>query len=136
MVDLAFLVTKGINMSLIFKWSITKLQVIPQHDDKQNVVVAVDWLVNANDEVNLLTASAAGTKQFVLGAFFIPYDQLTEQQVLNWCFAPETIVWTDLDGVEHSSINYLKDEWEAQVTGQIERQLAKKQSEPALPWAS
>jgi hypothetical protein len=36
--------------------------------------------------------------------------------------------------VAQSTTKHLKDEGEAQVTGQIQRQLATKSTEPALPW--
>jgi hypothetical protein len=110
-----------------FKWSIEKLQT-----SEDNLVIKVDWRVAATQ--NDLTASASGVRTLIRGDSFIPYEQLTEQQVLNWCFEPEVITWTDRDNVSQSITKRLKDEGEAQVTGQIERQLAQKQFEPALPW--
>jgi len=111
-----------------FTWTINKLQVA-----EDNLVVKVDLTVTGIDGGNL--ASAAYTRTLTRGESFVPYDQLTEQQVLDWCFAPEVITWTDMDNVEQSITKHLKDEGEAQVSGQIERQLAQKASEPALPWA-
>jgi hypothetical protein len=123
-------------MAISFKWSVSNLRVIPQQGDKSNVVSVVEWLVQGTDDVNLITASASGIRSFVLGDTFTPFDQLTENQVLDWCFEPETITWIDRDDVEQSVTKHLKEEGEAQVTGQIERQLAKKVLEPALPWAA
>jgi hypothetical protein len=111
-----------------YTWSINKLQVA---EDK--LVVKVDLTVTGTD--GDLSASAAYTRTLTRGDSFVPYEQLTEQQVLDWCFAPEVITWTDKDNVEQSTTKHLKDEGEAQVTGQIERQLAKKAAELALPWA-
>ena len=111
-----------------YTWSINKLQVT---DD--NLVVKVDLTVTGID--GDLSASAAYSRTLTRGDSFVPYEQLTEQQVLDWCFAPEIITWTDIDNVEQSITKHLKDEGQAQVTGQIERQLAQKASEPALPWA-
>ena len=111
-----------------FKWTVNKVQVA-----QDNLVVKVDLTVTGTDSNN--SASAAYTRNLVRGDSFIPYEQLTEQQVLDWCFAPETITWIDLDDVEQSVTKHLKDEGEAQVAGQITRQLVQKQSEPALPWA-
>jgi len=122
-------------MAISFKWSVSKLRVIPQLDNKTNVVSVVEWFVQGTDDVNLITASASGIRSFVLGDTFAPFDQLTEQQVLDWCFEPETVTWIDRDEVEQSIIKHLKNEGETQVTGQIERQLAQKQFEPTLPWA-
>ena len=117
-------------MSLTYKWSVNKVQVA-----EDNLVVKVDLFVSAIDEANKLTASAAYTRDLTRGSSFIPYEQLTEQQVLDWCFAPEVTTWEDLDNTEHSSTRLIKDEGQAQVANQIARQLAQKESEPALPWA-
>jgi hypothetical protein len=110
-----------------FKWTVNKVQVA-----QDNLVVKVDLTVTGIDGNNL--ACAAYTRELVRGDSFVPYEQLTEQQVLDWCFAPEILTWIDGDNVEQSTTKHLKDDGEAQVTGQIERQLAQKQSEPALPW--
>jgi hypothetical protein len=111
-----------------YTWTINKLQVA-----ENNLVVKVDLTVTGID--GDLSACAAYTRTLTRGDSFVPYEQLTEQQVLDWCFVPEVITWTDMDNVEQSITKHLKDEGEAQVTGQIERQLAQKASEPALPWA-
>jgi len=106
-----------------FKWSIQKMRVA-----ENNLIVKVDLIVIGNDGDN--SASAAYTRELTRGSSFIPYEQLTEQQVLDWCFAPEVIT------LENQTITkLLKDEGEAQVAGQIARQLAQKAAEPALPWA-
>jgi len=111
-----------------FKWSVNKIQVA-----QDNLVVKVELTVTGTDGDN--SASAVYSRDLVRSDSFIPYARLTEQQVLNWCFEPIVTTWTDIDNVEQSSTRFIKDEGEAQVTGQIARQLAKKESEPALPWA-
>jgi hypothetical protein len=110
-----------------YKWKINKVQVA-----QDNLIVKVSLAVTGTD--GDLSASAGYTRNLVRGNSFIPFDQLTEQQVLNWCFAPEVVTWKDIDGNEQSVTNLLKDEGESQVAGQIARQLAQKESEPALPW--
>jgi hypothetical protein len=107
-----------------FNWSIDKVQVT-----ENNLITKVDLTVT-NGEF-----SASYTKDLVHGATFIPYDQLTEQQVLAWCFEPEILTFTDMDGNVTTSTKLLKDEGEAQIANQIERQLTQKATEPALPWA-
>lgn len=109
------------------KWTINKLQVT-----EDNLVVKVELTVTGIDHGN--SASAVYSRDLVRGDSFVPYEQLTEQQVLDWCFEPEVTTWTDLDNTEHSSTRLIKDEGEAQVVDQIARQLAQKESEPALPW--
>ena len=110
-----------------YKWTINKLTVA-----NDNLVVKVDLTVTGTDGNN--TASAAYIRNLVRGDSFTAYEQLTEQQVLDWCFAPEIITWSD-KSVTQSITKLLKDEGEAQVAGQIARQLAQKAAEPALPWA-
>jgi hypothetical protein len=112
-----------------FKWTVNKVQVA-----QDNLIVKVDLTVTGIDGDN--SASAAYTRTLTRGDSFVPYEQLTEQQVLDWCYAPEVITWTDRDNVEQSITKHLKNEGEAQVTGQIERQLAQKAAEPVLPWAT
>jgi hypothetical protein len=111
-----------------YKWTVNKVQVA-----QDNLVVKVDLTVTGADGDNL--ASAAYSRNLIRGDSFVPYNQLTEQQVLDWCFAPEVITWVDENKAEQSTTKHLKNEGEAQVAGQIARQLAQKQSEPALPWA-
>jgi hypothetical protein len=110
-----------------FKWSVEKVTVTTN-----NIVTHVYWRVEATQ--NDMVAAYAGIKELVLGDTFVPYEQLTEQQMLNWCFAPETHTYTDIDNVQHTVTKLLKDEGEAQVADQIARQLAKKVLEPVLPW--
>lgn len=112
-----------------FKWSVNKVTVA-----EDNLVTQVDLTVTATDGNS--TASAAYTRNLVRGDSFIPYDQLTEEQVLDWCFEPVVTTWTDMDNVEQSATNLIKDEGEAQVAGQIARQLAQAAAEPALPWVT
>jgi len=89
-------------------WKINKLQVA-----EDNLVVKVELSVMGTDDG--MSASVAYTRTLTRGDSFVPYDQLTEQQVLDWCFAPEVITWTDNDNVEQSITKHLKDEGEAQV---------------------
>lgn len=109
------------------KWTVNKIQVA-----SDNLVIKVDLTVTATDGDN--SASAAYSRNLVRGDSFVSYEQLTEQQVIDWCFEPEVTTWTDLDNTEHSFTRLVKDEGEAQVAGQIARQLAQKESQPALPW--
>jgi hypothetical protein len=111
-----------------YKWTVNKVQV-----GQDNLVVKVDLTVTGIDGEN--SASAAYSRNLVRGDSFIPYEQLTEQQVINWCFEPEVNTWTNVEGNEQSTSRLIKDEGEAQVAGQIARQLAQKESEPALPWS-
>jgi hypothetical protein len=112
-----------------FKWSVNKVTVA-----ENNLIIQVDLTVTAIDGKN--TASAAYTRTLTRGDSFIPYDQLTEDQVLAWCFKPIVTTWTDVDNVEQSTTRLVKNDGEIQVAGQIARQLAQVATEPALPWVT
>jgi hypothetical protein len=92
-----------------FKWSIEKVKVTG--DTK--IVTHVYWRCDANDDG--LSDAFAGVNELTLGDTFTAYNQLTEQQVLDWCSSVKTTV-------------------EAQLVDSIEQQRITKQSEPALPW--
>lgn len=111
-------------MEIEFKWSVEKVQVV-----ENNLIASVDLIVTAIDKANNLTTSANYSCNLIRSDSFIPYEQLTEQQVLDWCFEP---IITTLDG--QTSARLIKDEGETQVTNQIVLQLAQKQFQPALPW--
>jgi hypothetical protein len=106
-----------------FKWSVNKVTVA-----ENNLIVKVDLIVTATDGKNI--AIAGYTRNLARGDSFTPYAQVTEQQLLDWCFEPEIIILENSTAIT----KLIKEEGEAQVTGQIERQLAQKQFEPALPW--
>jgi hypothetical protein len=112
-----------------FKWSVNKVTVA-----ENNLVVQVHATVTAIEGDK--TASAVYIRDLVRGDSFIPFDQLTEEQVLAWLFKPLVVIWTGVDNVEQTSTRLIKDEGEAQVAGQIARQLAQAVAEPALPWVT
>lgn len=107
-----------------YKWAINKVQVA-----EDNLIVKVDLTVTDGEFF------ASYTRNLARGDTFIAYEQLTEQQVLDWCFAPEVTTWIDDNNVEQSTTRFIKDEGEAQLADQLARQIARKASEPALPWA-
>jgi len=110
-----------------FKWSVKKLTVA-----EDNLVVKVDLTVTATDGDN--TVSAAYFRNLVRGDNFTPFDKLTEQQVLEWCFEPIVTTWLDMNNVEQTSTRLIKNDGESQTAGQIASQLAQKDAEPNLPW--
>jgi hypothetical protein len=110
---------------ITYKWTIEKLVTT----GTTNVVTHVYWfcLGSKGD----LTATCAGIRELTLGDSFTAYNELTEQQVLDWCFAPEVITLDD----SSTLTKHLKEDGEAQIAGQIQRQIDKINNEPALPWA-
>jgi hypothetical protein len=113
-------------------WSIDKLQVTSVQNGKTHVVVKAFWRCEIVD--GDLSAARVGICELTPGDTFIPYSLLTEQQVLDWCFEPKTT--TEIVANETiTTTRQIKSETETDLEASIADQLAKKDSEPALPWA-
>jgi hypothetical protein len=120
-----------------YKWAINKVQVIPQHDSGvTNVVTNVHWSCVATDEDSGISVACAAVKELALGDSFIPYADLTEQQILDWCFATQIVEFKDSNGdVAETFTVQLQPDVETQLAGQIEYRISQKAFEPDLPWA-
>jgi len=95
---------------IAYKWSIEKVEVTGD----TNTVTHVYWRCDAKDDD--LSAACAGVKNLTIGDTFTAYEQLTEQQVIDWC-------------------SDIKDATETEVAALIAMKKSQKSSEPALPWA-
>ena len=106
-------------MTATITWNISQLDCIPQEDGKTDVVVTAHWqCYGVQDQY---TASVYSTCSFTLeqGESFTPYNQLTQEQVLGWCWS---------SGVDKASA-------EAAVQQQIDNQINPPIITPPLPWA-
>lgn len=117
-------------MNISYRWSVEKLTT----EQDKKLVTSVEWRCYGVDAESGFSAAMAGATSFKSSDSFTPFNQLTEEQVLAWCFEPIVTTWIDKDKKPQSSTQLIKDEGEAQVAGQIARQLAQKAAEPALPW--
>lgn len=111
-------------MATVITWTIRRMTCAPVEAGQTDVVVTASWTCQGVDssKPTPLTASRAGTCEFTYtGGAFTPYDQLTEDQVLEWCWS---------SGVDKTAT-------EAAVTAQIQAQAAAPVtiSQP-LPWAA
>ena len=98
-------------------WIIERLLVKPTEGTLTDVVITADWRCNGSQDQ--YSGTCYGSTSFAPpSGSFTPYDQLTEQQVLDWCFS---------NGVNKTSI-------EANVTAQIENQINPPVIAPPLPW--
>ena len=100
-------------------WLIERLLVKPTEGTLTDVVITADWRCNGTDETYSGTCYGSCSFAPPTGSF-TPYDQLTEAQVLDWCYE---------NGVDKSAI-------EANVTLQIENQINPPVVSLPLPWVA
>lgn len=69
---------------ITYTWAIKQLFTVPQEAGHTDVVVQATWLLTGVEDI--YSAEIGGGSQFTLqqGEGFTPYDQLTEQQVVDW----------------------------------------------------
>ena len=104
---------------ITISWIIERLLVKPTEGDKTDVVITADWRCNGSQDQ--YTGTCYGSASFAAPSEnFTPYPDLTQQQVLGWCYE---------NGVDKSAI-------EANVTLQIENQINPPIIAPPLPWAA
>ena len=102
---------------ITLSWIIERLLVKPTEGDKTDVVITADWRCNGSQDQYSGTCYGSASFAPPTGSF-TPYEDLTEQQVLGWCFS---------NGVDQKAI-------EANVTAQIENQINPPIIAPPLPW--
>jgi len=98
-------------------WIIERLLVKPTEGSLTDVVITADWRCNGSQD-NYSGTCYGSTSFAPPSGSFTPYPDLTEQQVLGWCYA---------NGVDQSAI-------EANVSLQIENQINPPVIAPPLPW--
>jgi hypothetical protein len=88
-------------MKNTYIWNIKKLDTKDIGNEK-NIVYSIDWDLEITDGVNSVTASGMQGVPYQEGQKIIPYEQLTEQQIIDWIVnfpAPEGVTpyFTDLE---------------------------------------
>ncbi len=102
---------------ITISWIIERLLVKPTEGSLTDVVITADWRCNGTD--GTYSGTCYGSSSFAPPTeAFTPYPDLTQDQVLGWCFA---------NGVNQSAI-------EANVTQQINDQINPPVIAPPLPW--
>jgi hypothetical protein len=111
---------------ITINWIIERLLCKPVEGTLTDVVITADWRCNgtettgSGDTEQTYSSTCYGSCSFAPPTEnFTPYDQLTEQQVLDWCFA---------NGVDQNAI-------EANVNQQIQNQIDPPVVSLPLPWA-
>ena len=102
---------------MTINWIIERLLVKPTEGSLTDVVITADWRCNGSQDQYSGTCYGSCSFAPPTGSF-TPYDQLTEAQVLNWCYS---------NGVDQTAI-------ETNVTQQIENQINPPIIAPPLPW--
>ena len=103
---------------ITLSWIIERLLVKPTEGTLTDVVITADWRCNGSQDS--YSGTCYGSCSFAPPTdAFTPYDQLTEQQVLDWCFA---------NGVDKTAI-------EANDSLQIQNQIDPPVVVLPLPWA-
>ena len=98
-------------------WIIEQLLVRKKEGQYDDVVITADWRCNGSQESYSGTCYGSCSFQPPTGSF-TPYADLTQDQVLDWCFA---------NGVDQAAI-------EANVTAQINNQINPPVVVLPLPW--
>jgi len=102
---------------ITLSWIIERLLCKPVEGSNPDVVITADWRCNGTQDQYSGTCYGSCSFQPPTGEF-TPYEDLTQEQVLNWCYA---------NGVDQAAI-------EANVTAQIENQINPPIIAPPLPW--
>ena len=110
-------------MSTVITWAVAAIDCYPQEAGYTDVVSTVHWVCSGVQEQNgkIYSASVYATCAVPLpSGEFTPYDQLTKDQVLGWCYA---------NGVDQAAA-------EEAVRGNINLQLTPTTVSLAPPWAT
>ena len=98
-------------------WLIERLLVKPVEGSNTDVVITADWRCNGSQDQ--YSGTCYGSASFAPPSEnFTPYPNLTQEQVLGWCFS---------NGVDQAAI-------EANVSLQIQNQINPPIIAPPLPW--
>jgi hypothetical protein len=102
---------------ITLSWIIERLLVKPTEGTLTDVVITADWRCNGTQDQYSGTCYGSCSFQPPSGDL-TPYPDLTQEQVLGWCYA---------NGVDKTAI-------EANVTQQINDQINPPVIAPPLPW--
>jgi hypothetical protein len=109
-------------MTATTTWIIEWMNTTPTTATPPETVITAGWRCNGAETANATdyTATVYGSCSFPMPTEgqFTPYDQLTQEQVLGWCWA---------NGVD-------KDATEASIQSQINSQINPTVIQPPLPW--
>lgn len=106
-------------MSITYNWTVTAMDCYPQAEGHTDVVFTVHWTCSGTDGTYNGSVYSTQSVTYKAGAPYTPYDDLTEDQVLDW-------IWQA--GVDKAAT-------EAAVAQQIANQVNPPVVQPPLPWS-
>ena len=96
-------------MSVVNTWIIESMQCVPAEGSLTDVVVTAAWRCNgeatSGDQTYFATQPGVVTFPMPTGGSFTPYDQLTQEQVLTWCWASGV----PKDAIEQANTNVINE---------------------------
>jgi hypothetical protein len=98
-------------------WTVTAMDCYPQEAGNTDVVFTVHWTCAGTDGTYNASIYSTCSVPSPTGSF-TPYADLTQSQVLDWCYA---------NGVDQTAT-------EAAVEAQLQAQINPPVVTPALPW--
>lgn len=108
-------------MTTNFTWFITEMQVKPQEAGHTDVVIMAKWQCSGEQDDPVGGAASFGACEFPMPeGQFTPYADLTQEQVLGWCWS---------NGVNQAEV-------EAGVQAKIDAILNPPLITPPLPWSA
>jgi hypothetical protein len=87
-------------MTNTYEWTIASMPAYPQYEGQTDVVFQVNWACVASDGTNNASLSGTTGVAYTAGEPYTPYNQLTQEQVLDWVWAvtPKSDTEAYLDG--------------------------------------
>jgi hypothetical protein len=101
-------------------WNVSQMDCYPQTEGETNVVFNIHWQCNGTDGTYNASIYSTCSVTYVAGTPYTAYADLTQSQVLDWCYA---------NGVDKSAT-------EAAVEAQLQAQINPPVVTPALPWSA
>jgi hypothetical protein len=107
-------------MTTQITWTVTAMDCYPQAEGQTDVVFTVHWTCSGVDGTYTGLVYSTCNVTYAAGTPYTPYAQLTQDQVLGWCWS---------NGVDKASA-------EAAVQTQINNQINPPIITPPLPWVT
>lgn len=109
-------------MPITNTWTITQLDCYPQQGENTDVVFTSHWTLEATDGTHTGRTYGIASVTYDENEPFVPYNELTEAQVLSWTLA----------ALGEAQIAVA----ETEVAQQIQAQANPKSVAPPLPWTA